>query len=208
MEFAGEFETHLTVQLVAANGIDALRRWAEERSLKCTHIVLARGASASQPMLTREGKGTLSAELQTASRLADELNVAGFRVTRVKIEASLWNKDIPATKGKAAAHPPERYFEHHFKLLLDADADIARLTALAQQHGAHVSRNALRLRDDGRQERFVTQRCHRVGRGAAAARLEILLSELRSGGYEMIEVEREFVVYDNNLALDRGWIEP
>jgi hypothetical protein len=206
-EFAGEFETHLTVDLNGRDGdIAALRAWGEARGMKCTHIVLARGRSVSQPMLTREGRGELSGELARAEAIASELSASGFAVTRIKIEASPFNRDVPQTDSVAAACPRERYFEHHVKLLLDGTRDVPGVTALAQQHAAHVSRNALRIRDDAREERFVTQRCHAVGRATAQRQLAELLRALRDGGYEILESENEFVVYDQNLALDDGWI--
>ena len=32
------------------------------------------------------------------------------------------------------------------------------------------------------------------------------MAELRAGGYEIIEIEDEYVVYDNAAALDVGWL--
>jgi hypothetical protein len=209
LEFAGEFETHLTVDLAGRDGegdLAALRAWGAARGMKCTHIVLARGQSVSQPMLTRQGRGGLTGELVRAEALAAELATAGFAVTRIKIEASPFNQDVPQTDHAGAIDPPERYFEHHVKLLLERTSDVPDVTALAQHHAAHVSRNALRVRDDRREERFVTQRCHRVGRETAERQLAALLRALRDGGYQILESESEFVVYDQNLALDDGWI--
>jgi hypothetical protein len=207
MDFAGEFETHLTVALTdVERDVAALRAWGAGRGLKCTHIVLARGRSASQPMLTREGRGTLAGERAAATALAADLAAAGFTVTRVKIEASPLNSDVPRTDTDGRGHPDERYFEHHVKLSLDPTADLDALTTLARRHDAHLSRNALRARDDGRQERFVTQRCHGVGLETARGRLAALLRALHDDHYGVLEHEAEFVVYDGNLALDDGWI--
>lgn len=58
-------------------------------------------------------------------------------------------------------------FETHLKLLLPADADLGRLSRLVEPHRARLSRNARRTREDGRQERFVTQRCSGVDRHVA-----------------------------------------
>jgi hypothetical protein len=211
MDFTGDFETHLTVRLPAdvpaESSVAALRATPDASGLKCTHIVLARGRTPSQPMLTLAGQGTLSHALAAADALRDRLADAGFDVCRVKIEAAPWNQDVPATDADGAAHPPQRYFEHHVKLLLPPGDEPAGLSALAQAHGAHLSRNALRRRDDGRRERFVTQRCHAVGRETASRRLASLLDALRAAGHEVIDVEEEFVVYDSDLALDDGWIE-
>jgi hypothetical protein len=206
MEFTGEFETHLTISLDKTNRIEALQDWAAQHNLKCLHIVLDRGVTVSQPMLTRYGRGGLSGELAKAERLKEELNGAGFSVTRIKIEAAPWNQDIPQSASEAALHPADRYFEHHIKLLLEPEPDIRALTELAERHSADLSRNALRHRSDHRQERFVTQRCQWGSRGEAQRQLEALVKEIAARDYAILEVEEEFVVYDSNLATDAGWI--
>ena len=208
MEFAGEFETHLTVRLDGAQSMEALQAWAVRNGLKCIHIVLERGRTPSQPMLNRRGHGAFSSELATASELSRRLNADGFVVSRLKIEATPWNLDVPESDREASAHHRERYFEHHVKLALDPSAATAALIELAQGHSAHLSRNAMRIRDDGRHERFVTQRCPAVGRSTACRQLHDLLEALAAGGYQVLDVEEEFVVYDSNTALDAGWIEP
>lgn len=204
--FRGEFETHITVRLDGSRDIEALRRWGGEHGVKCLHIVLDRGVSASQPMLTRWGRGDLAGELQTASVLGRSLDAEGFPVTRVKIEAAPGNPGVPQSEAEARGHPSERYFEHHVKLLLEDGADVSPLVEIAERHGAHLSRNALRVRDDGRHERFVTQRCRPVGRAEARRRLDALLDALAPLGHPILETEEEFVVYDSNLAVDEGWI--
>ncbi|WUJ69476.1 nucleotidyl transferase AbiEii/AbiGii toxin family protein [Kribbella soli] len=103
-----------------------------------------------------------------------------------------------------------RYFEHQVKLLLpDAAAGtLISLGSLLEPHQARLSRNARRHRNDGRHERFATQRCHQVGRTTSKARLDAMVTALREAGHEILEVEEEHVAYDSNLQLDRGWFEP
>jgi len=202
LEFDGEFETHFTIEVDQTKRIPALADWATAHEMKCTHIVLDRGRVPLQPMLTSHGRGMLSNELQKARRMNDMLRADGFRVTRIKIEAGPKNQDIPQ-------HPfdnAEQYFEHHVKLLLEDDSKLALLTELAQRHCAHLSRNALRSLPNGRHERFVTQRCYKVGQPEARAELSSLVAELDREGYQVLETEQEFVVYDSNLAMDAGWI--
>jgi hypothetical protein len=207
MQFAGEFETHLTIEPRSARDVHSLRAWAVEHRLKYVHIILARGQTASQPMLTRHGRGTLSTELEIASALSHQLSLAGFIVSRIKLEVPPHNPDVPQHDADdAAAQPPDRYFEHHVKLLLNDDANTHAICNLAQRHGAHLSRNAFRVRADASQERFITQRCHQVGRPTARRNLEALLADLSKLNCPVIEVEQEFVVYDSNLAVDAGWI--
>ena len=80
-------------------------------------------------------------------------------------------------------------------------------TAVGAPERAAASRNARRIRDEGGHERFVTQRCGGVGRDAAGHRLDALLRALAGAGHAAVEVEREFVVYDDNPAVDAGWID-
>ncbi|WP_316528867.1 hypothetical protein [Kitasatospora brasiliensis] len=221
----GDFEVHLTVEAGAAG---ALAAWAEREGLKFTQILLARGAVPSQPMLTLRVDGTLEEVATATSRTADRLARAGFAVLRAKIEATPWAQGVPVSDADAVPHGGGRYFEHHVKLLLPgptpgptpgtaladradrADAaDPARLAALTElvvRHDAHLSRNPRRVREDGRCEWFVTQRCRLVGLDTAGRRLEALLGGLTADGREVVSVEREFVVVDSDEALDAGWI--
>jgi hypothetical protein len=190
----GDFETHLTVAPV---GDDALRSWAREHGAKYTRILLDRGGTPDQPMLTFTGRGTVTAQRAAAEDGARALRNAGFTVVRVKIEASPFNADVPMETGE-----PGRYFEHHVKLVLDGEVDQVREIAVG--HGAHLSRNARRETSDGRHERFVTQRCHGVGRTAARKHLDRLLAAL--GGYQIAEVEQQYVILDDHPTLDDGWL--
>ncbi|MDL4819278.1 hypothetical protein [Actinomadura opuntiae] len=202
MDFSGDFETHLTARPAAA---ERLAGWAEARGLEFAHIVLARGRTASQPMLTLRTRGTLDDALADAARTAADLRGDGLQPVRVKVEAAPWNAGVPA--GDADALGPEYYFEHHLKLLLDPGFDAGALAGAARPHAAHVSRNARRVRSDGRQERFVTQRCRCVGSRTAGRRLDALAAALRARGHEIVSVDREFVVHDGAPFLDDGWIE-
>ncbi|MEV0492012.1 hypothetical protein [Streptomyces atratus] len=210
-EFAGEFETHLTVCLdTAAGAMDAsarLEHWAGRIGLKLTRIVLDRGSMPDQPMLTETGRGTLTERRAAAVLRSAELRAAGFPVIRVKIEAAPWNADIPQTADEAAALSRVCHFEHHIKLLLPGEPKVATARAVAERHSAHLSRNARRATREGRHERFVTQRCRAVGRPEARARLKALLGALATAGLEVAEVEEEFVVHDDHPAADAGWIE-
>jgi hypothetical protein len=204
VEFEGEFETHITVRTADPAALGTLQTWAEHHHLAFHHIVLDRGQTPSQPMVSRRRSGGLSTELTAAEELARLLGAAGFDVVRIKIEAAPWNRGVPDA-GPDPEHA-DRYFEHHVKLVLDPATDLARLTALAEAHSAHLSRNARRVRADGRPERFVTQRCRAVGRSTARARLDALVSALAGNEYVVVSVEEEFVVYDSAPGVDAGWL--
>jgi hypothetical protein len=206
MQFGVEFETHITISPDGAARIEALQRWAASEGMHCLHIILEQGESPSQPMLTRHDRGEFSAELQKAFELSRSLEADGFQVLRVKIEASPDSRGVPQADTEAGNQSTGQYFEHHIKLLLGKDEEMLRLTELASRHAAHLSRNALRLRGDGLTERFITQRCAGVGRQEARRRLEALLHAISVAGHTVLKIEEEYVVYDNHLSLDAGWI--
>jgi hypothetical protein len=208
VEFEGEFETHVTIRADARADIDPLRIWAVRHGLSFHHIVLDRGQTPSQPMVGRRSYGRLTSALAAANTLASQLAADRFAVARIKIEASPENHDIPESDAEASSKHGSRYFEHHVKLALDSNTDIPALVGLAREHAAHLSRNALRLREDGRSERFVTQRCYRVGRLTARKCLADLLNRLKVTGYAILDVEEEFVVYDSEPGIDAGWLDP
>lgn len=206
MDFAGDFETHLTVRC-GDRELAALARWAAAHGAKFSHIVLSRGRVVSQPMLTLRGSGALAEVMAVAGRTAAALEADGFEVTRSKVEAAPWNRGVPACDEDAAALGPGRYFEHHLKLLLEPGFDAVALAALVAPHAAQLSRNARRVRADGVAERFVTQRCRLVGAPVAERRLAALVTALRERRHRIAEVEREFVVFDGDESLDDGWID-
>ncbi|MGW6704210.1 hypothetical protein ACWGDE_04875 [Streptomyces sp. NPDC054956] len=186
-----EYETHVTVRCADPAELARLETWAGERELRVTHIVLARGRMASQPMLTlpdRDGH----------ARLVPALRSAGFDPVRVKVETVPWSEEQPGPGGG--------YFEHHVKLRLPADYDRAALESLAVRHAAHVSWNARRVLSGSRHERFVTQRCRGTAEAAGRA-CDGLVAALVGAGYEIRSEEREFVLYDSDLSVDDGWIE-
>ncbi|WP_323138536.1 hypothetical protein [Streptomyces sp. NBC_01571] len=153
-----------------------------------------------QPMLTLSCSSSYAEQAARARHVVAGLRTDGFEPVRLKTESTPWAAEVPARLGGG----DERHFEHHVKLLLEADTDLAALAARVVPHGAHLSWNA-RVRAGAGHERFVTQRCRGVGADGAGRALERLLSEL--GGFVVLSVEREFVLYDSDLSVDDGWIE-
>lgn len=202
----GEFETHVTFRCADAE-IDALGAWGRERGAGLTHIVLDRGRTVSQPMLTLRATTTLAEARDAAAELTGAARQNGFRAVRVKVEAAPWHAGVPADDADAAALGSAYYFEHHVKLLLEPGCDTRELVELAVHHGAHLSHNARHRREDGHQERFVTQRARGVGNARAAHQLDLLVEALRRADYRILSREREFVVFDDDESLDHGWID-
>lgn len=122
-------------------------------------------------------------------------------VTRCKFEAAPDNAGVPQ---QVQALRLGEYFESHLKIALAPQDDSAALTALAQCHAAHLSRNALRRDEDGREQRFVTQRLSGAGVAQARAGMVALAAALAAAGHAPLRCELEFVVVDSNLGLAAG----
>ncbi|MGW6216585.1 hypothetical protein [Streptomyces sp. NPDC055109] len=197
---ASLYESHVTVLCADATEWVRLRRWAASASLKLTHIVLARGRMRDQPMLTLSGSSSYVEQSERVRDVVTGLRADGFEPVRVKTESTPWAAEVPARLNR----DDDRYFEHHVKLLLDADTDLSALATRVVPHGAHLSWNALRVRAGARHERFVTQRCRGTGADGAGRALERLLRDL--DGFMVLGVEREFVLHDSDLSVDDGWL--
>ena len=199
---------HITVLAGGQPALLRFQEWSRIRECKCVWIVLACGVHVEQPMATwRRQETNLSRVVEEAERCAADLNRAAIPVVRVKVEAALHNDEIPLHDADAASHAAGNYFEHHVKLLRDRSAPSQALLQACEQHCAHLSRNALREVEAGRQERFVTLRSYGTGRISSECQLQQLLAALRELGEKIVEIESEYCVYDSNLALDAGWLD-
>lgn len=206
MQFTGPFETHITVSVKDLEEVEKLRQWSAHQGLKCLHILLDRGVTPSQPMLTQWGEGRLSDELDRAQELCQVLQAEGFTIVRIKTEVAADCPSVPQCTTEAVNHTDHQYFEHHIKLLLQPLAPLKPLIERVEPYCAHLSRNALKTRQDSYQERFVTQRCRGVGRQEAEEQLKHLLQAIADLNIPILDIEQEFVVYDSNFELDRDWI--
>ena len=79
MDLSEQLETHITVCLDKDHDLETLKAFGENHQLKCLHIVLDRGQTASQPMLSRRGSQSLPIELAAAHDLCQKLAALGFR---------------------------------------------------------------------------------------------------------------------------------
>ncbi len=206
----GTFEAHVTVAVGGSSpDTEAFRTACTDLGLKCISIELPEGETRAQPMTGSFHRGELLDVQQEVVAIARELVRRGFEVTRTKIEAHGRLEWTPATDDEALKGPSTSYFEFHMKLALPANMDLAPVVARFKELGAHLSRNAHKAAGaDGMAEHFVTVRAHRVGRLTAEARFAAFCVEVERAGYSVRNRIREYTVFDTNVALDRGWIEP
>jgi hypothetical protein len=189
-------EAHITISYPPAAEA-ALGAWLVARAARAfhlTHIELSHGASRRQTMLTERFADLPDDALSRIPSTRADLAALGVAVTRVKLEL----EEVPAVASVAAL-----YIEHHVKVRL-APARLATLERVGAAHGAHTSRNPFRVQGDC-EERYLTQRFSTRASGTAATELAALVEALRHEAITVVRVERERVVFDDNLSLDRGW---
>lgn len=157
--------------------------------------------------------GTLADAERGAEEDATILRNDGFEVVRKKIEALTTNDHVPQRTSPACAHP-DRYFEFHL-LIRDprgpiSNEEVASLRRIASDMRRRLKRpvplsyNALKPG-----QRFLNLRARDVGLDDALMSvrdLERLVAE--TGDLEVAKVISEYIVSDDNRALDQGWLEP
>ncbi len=206
-DYRGDFEVHVTVLAPDQAVLGRFRDWCRVRAFKCVYIVLSRGEHVEQPMATwRRSDVSLPRVVEEAERCAADLRRVTIPVMRVKVEAAPDNAEVPVHDPDAAAHDPRNYFEHHVKLLRDTAAAREALAQGCAKYGAHLSRNAFRKVEAGREERFVTLRSYGAGRVSSERQMQQLLALLNQLGERVVEHQSEYCVYDSNLDLDAGWL--
>jgi hypothetical protein len=202
LDLEGVFEAHLTVD--AAGDSQKFRIACAALGLKAVLIEAPGARVAVQPMTSSYHRGRAREVLGQLELLSASLVAGGFPVRRVKLEAMVASRGVPATDAEGERRPG--YFEFHIKTRLAPGADTAALAALCEEHDARLSSNAFRRHEGGTVDRFVTLRAHQVGRVSAERRFRALLGGLAASGVPFAEPQREFAVFDSDHRLDLGWI--
>jgi len=177
----------------------------------------------TQMMTSSYVSGTFSKQaFSEAFRLARELAVQGYHIARVKVEAMLSDNGVPENGDEAVTLPVGNYFEFHVKVPLGIPHHKHGLEMSEHMNcpsnciwklcsgnfHAHLSRNAFKVHTHTQvQERFATMRMYKIGKDTALSQFNAFLTALTAQGYEILSKQREYSVYDSNVALDQGWID-
>jgi len=206
-QYTGTFEAHITICAESPAILQRFQQICQQLNVKCILIELPNGVMRSQPMTASHHRGNLAQVCTEVHSLAQQIWQAGFQVNRVKIEAMVYNQDIPVTDREVALHPVTNYFEFHIKALLAKDTDLEALRQHCAAQGAHLSANAFKLNTNGQHQRFITLRLYKLGRNSAQGRFQALLTSLRGQRIVLMQPQQEYTVFDSNLELDAGWLE-
>lgn len=206
LEIANDvFEVHVTV---AGSDTETLKRFesaCEELGVKAIHIELARGTNPTHFITSSFHRGALSRVEGEAHEIEQRLTECGFTVSRVKIESMIRNSLVPGSDEEVARRSESNYFEFHVKIAINDTARVEALKELCDAFDAHFSRNPSNQLEDGVVLHFATLRVYGAGRANACARFDEFLDRLKSNGFVLSNILREYTVYDTNVSLDDGW---
>ena len=192
------FEIHLTTGPLTPAELAIFAVVCGQLQAKPLLIELARGACPTQPMLGKVVHAPdLAAALALAAADSAYLRQHGLPTTRTKIETDARYPQL-ATPAAGPGFAP--YFEWHGKVPYQHHAT---LLALCEQHGAHMSANALR---GAAGTRFVTLR--EFGPAAAFEGRVAALAAALQPRWPLLKQEAECCLYDSNQTLDAGWLSP
>lgn len=163
---------------------------------------------------SRYVRGTLEEARLGADEDARILVEKGFEVVRKKIEAVATSDGVPVTANDAKWSPADRYFEFH--LLIDgktgpiSNENVASLRTIAREMSARLkqpvplSYNALKPA-----QRFLNLRARGCGLDDAMVHVRSLEQQVgQTGVLSVVKVISEYICFDDNRALDNGWLEP
>jgi predicted nucleotidyltransferase len=203
-EVKGTFEFHITVQTDEdeKTNVKTFKKYCLDHKLKPIVILLDKGKHPTQVMTSSYHNGVFPDNINHINEVAQGLKDAGFKLKRVKIESMASNKGVPTTPELHATWDKNCYFEFHYKIHIDDKDQLRRLTDFCTQWKPrlYVSKNQVRKKYN-----FATLRMFECGREKAFEEYQAIEKALLEEGYKINKIEREFVVYDNNLELDAGW---
>lgn len=205
--FTGRFEIHTTVETQDPG--EFLERLGPT-GLKPVMVQLEGDPENPHPihlMTATWHTGTLAGAKREALKEDLTLRKMGLIPIRTKIEAALATKGIPRTNEHAKAFP-KNYFESHFLFPVRDEADHAALTSLCTERGIALSGILRGPRGLDQGVRYASFRHYHTGFLYAAAGTKVLIRTLEDLGRYSQKNHSEYVVYDSNPDMDRGWAQP
>lgn len=143
-------------------------------------------------------------------RDAEALEEHFGNVARLKLEAVAANPGVPQSDEEAQAMPGDTYFEYHIKIRGEPspenDATLKALAAeLTDELGIKIPFSCNNM--GTKNQRFLNARTYGLGYPESSAVVDRIVEAIEARGFEISKVIREFIVFDTNKELDRGWLE-
>ncbi|UJR16346.1 hypothetical protein I4U23_003252 [Adineta vaga] len=212
----GTFELHVTIDCThnTEEVIENLKKTCENTKYKVLLIDLesTNKKRKLQQLMTSSYHGGEYPEI--VPKLEEEVHkhFEKFNIIRLKIESLASNEGVPEKdlEKELFWNNESNYFEFHYKVLLKDNhkmKNYEQLRQICQYSGErlHLSQNAFKCLDDNNYHYMITMRLFDCGRYNALERNETIINYLTMKSFPPLKVVREFIVYDNHIALDNGW---
>ncbi len=191
------YEIHVTVD---ESQYLLLKRVAADEKLTSIMIRNEYGQNPFQLMITRwTDKESVEAAIVKAKEIAKMLQSKGLRVIRTKVETEIANfSDDFVPLG-------EEYFEFHMKVPFSDGNKYERLQEICKSHDAKIS-----ILIQSKALEFIpicTLRFDQCTKKEAVERRSKWIDSIREAGFPLsAKMHSELCVYDDNRALDQGWL--
>lgn len=200
------FEIHVTVNVQDAM-INRFCEVCKNNGIKPIVIALQTlsNTNVMQDVMTSSVHfGDNSSAYEEATRVKKLLEENDFSVCRVKIETVPWHPLSPTKEGDIM--PSDSYFESHVAVHT-SNRMRDELSKIAEQFGAHMSKNVFKVLDNDNFVQMMTIRRYDGLFKNFDAEVDRFIDHLRSKGFELEKKIVEFAIFDSKVSHDAAWIQ-
>lgn len=131
-------------------------------------------------------------------------------IIRLKLEAVTTNKGVPSNVQEESYIPGDCYFEYHLKInsppTAEADERLKSLSrSLTKELNIPVPFSCNNMKTHS--QRFLNARTYGMGTEESFQVVDRIVKAAQNIGLEVTKIISEFIVFDTNKELDRGWLE-
>jgi hypothetical protein len=201
--------------------LEEFRQVCHALDVKPIILALQVGEEELQDVMTSSHHfGDNSSAYEEMKRVSEGLDRAGFQVVREKIETVPWHPGAPSEKHEDPVMPKDCYFETHIGVFIRDEYScpngvihryqVPSVKRIADDHKAHLSRNAFKKVDNGPNNsghiQMVTLRHYEGTYEHFKEKAEELRSAIENNNFLIDNMITEFSVYDTRVTHDLEWI--
>jgi hypothetical protein len=157
------------------------------------------GLYKNQLMISKWKSGTSKDAIDKASLLVEDMQTAGLKVERIKIEAMAHCEGVPQESSDTFIR--ENYFEFHIKYKMEY---LPILEEVAKKYDCNISFNAFK---ECLKLILTIRVAGNLGYKQAEKIKDTIIESVKSYGIHTNDsVQREYCIYDTNVDYDRDMI--
>jgi hypothetical protein len=200
------FEVHITVK---PDNVERFKDVCKELNIKPVLLDLQNHKTQTimkDLMTSSTYKNNFKEVWNHISIIVKKLEISKFEVLRVKVETIPSHPLAPQTS--LDKMPKDCYYESHIGILLSNDEDENKADFLSKSLRCHLSRNAFKKHQDGRQSiKMLTYRKYDGTSQEFINHVSNICNQLTEQSLHYEKVIHEFACYDSNDHHDQAWIQ-